>query len=129
MYWTVFIKRSFVHFGTALRSGETELLQYACGLHDFDISSPLLDVSVDAVARIIGAGDPLIAGEPIGGKHPENESWLKDQLRAFVVTQVFIGRSPLNEMTRRSGGHGPGFDGNSILLKRHKDYVFIGHET
>ena len=43
--------------------------------------------------------------------------------------EVFIGKSPVNAMTTFSGGHGPRFDGNSILLKREKDYVFVGDET
>ena len=30
---------------------------------------------------------------------------------------VFIGKSPLNDMTGFSGGHGPRFDGNTILLE------------
>lgn len=41
--------------------------------------------------------------------------------------KVFIGTSPLNEMTQFSGGSGPRFDGNSILLHiRDLEYVFIG---
>ena len=43
--------------------------------------------------------------------------------------EVFIGKSPVNAMTTFSGGHGPRFDGNSVLLKRENDYVFVGDET
>jgi len=45
----------------------------------------------------------------------------------YKPTRVFIGKSPLNEMTGFSGGYGKRFDGNSILLKIAKNrYVFIG---
>src|SRR5689334_11469069 len=46
------------------------------------------------------------------------------------VAQVFIGKSPICRMTTWSGGHGPRFDGNSILLRLTTDkleYLFIGH--
>lgn len=43
------------------------------------------------------------------------------------VQQVFIGKSPLNAMTRFSGGYGRNLDGNSILLHLSGlTYVFIG---
>lgn len=43
--------------------------------------------------------------------------------------KVFIGKSPLNPMTKFSGGHGPKFDGNSILVKMSKNkYIYIGSE-
>jgi len=45
------------------------------------------------------------------------------------VDKVFVGKSPLNDTTRFSGGHGSNFDGNSILVKLSKPenrYVFIG---
>jgi hypothetical protein len=46
---------------------------------------------------------------------------------AFDASKIFIGKSPLNEMTKHSGGHGPRFDGNSILIKTGKnEYVHIG---
>lgn len=44
-----------------------------------------------------------------------------------IVQRVFIGKSPLNETTEFSGGHGPRFDGNSFLF--HEEgltYVFVG---
>lgn len=41
--------------------------------------------------------------------------------------RIFIGKSPLNGMTKFSGGHGPEFDGNSILVKQSSGlYVYIG---
>lgn len=45
------------------------------------------------------------------------------------VRRVFVGKSPLNEMTKFSAGHGKRFDGNSILLElpRNKhSYAHIG---
>lgn len=41
--------------------------------------------------------------------------------------KVFIGKSPLNEMTEFSGGHGSDFDGNTILIKLSAhEYIFVG---
>jgi hypothetical protein len=46
---------------------------------------------------------------------------------SYKFFQIFIGLSPLNKMTEFSGGHGPDFDGNSILLKIDDlKYMFIG---
>jgi hypothetical protein len=45
------------------------------------------------------------------------------------VEKVFIGKSPKRMMTKFSGGHGPAFDGNSILLHiEGLKYVYIGSE-
>lgn len=45
---------------------------------------------------------------------------------SFTPQKIFIGESPLNEMTEFSAGHGPDFDGNSILLKMDtNEYIFI----
>jgi hypothetical protein len=46
----------------------------------------------------------------------------------FNAKQVMIGESPLNAMTRFSGGHGPKFRGNSILLEETEKeaWVWIG---
>lgn len=49
----------------------------------------------------------------------------------FRVEDFFVGRSDLNEMTLRSYGFGPAFDGNAILLKVAKkgvEYIFVGKE-
>lgn len=45
-----------------------------------------------------------------------------------VARKAFVGQSPLNEMTALSGGHGPAFDGNSILIELASagQYVFVG---
>lgn len=41
--------------------------------------------------------------------------------------RVFVGKSPLNEMTRFSGGHGSDFDGNSILVQLSpNEYIYVG---
>lgn len=41
--------------------------------------------------------------------------------------KVFVGKSPLNAMTKLSAGHGPKFDGNSLLVWIKGDqYVYIG---
>jgi hypothetical protein len=49
---------------------------------------------------------------------------LYDSLNA---KKIFIGKSPLNEMTEFSGGHGKKFDGNTILLEiGNNKYKFIG---
>ncbi len=48
-------------------------------------------------------------------------------VKSFKPLDIFIGKSPLNEMTKFSGGHGSKFDGNSILLKMSPTkYIFIG---
>ncbi|CAE7588780.1 unnamed protein product [Symbiodinium sp. KB8] len=45
------------------------------------------------------------------------------------VEDVFIGRSELEDLTRRSLGFGPHLDGNAILLKRcDREYIFIGKD-
>jgi len=54
----------------------------------------------------------------------DNQPFLK-----FKVEKYFIGKSPLNKMTKFSGGHGKKFDGNSILLKLSDNkYIYIGPE-
>lgn len=48
----------------------------------------------------------------------------------FYASQVFIGKSPLNEMTECSGEYGESFDGNTILIKTNlNEYVFIGNSV
>ena len=45
----------------------------------------------------------------------------------FECKKIFIGKSPLNEMTKFSGGYGKDFNGNSILLElENNKYIFIG---
>jgi len=52
-------------------------------------------------------------------------------IKTYVnLSQIFVGRSPKNAMTEFSGGYGPLFDGNSILIGNNIDgvrtYVHIG---
>jgi hypothetical protein len=48
-------------------------------------------------------------------------------LQKYSVISVFIGKSPLNKMTEFSGGHGPDFDGNSIILNMgDNEYIYFG---
>lgn len=53
-----------------------------------------------------------------------------DYEMSFNPKKIFIGKSPLNEMTKFSGGYGPKFDGNSILLELDNGiYEFIGESV
>lgn len=48
-------------------------------------------------------------------------------VKTFNPAKIFIGKSPLTPTTKFSGGHGPDFDGNSILLYMGDlKYVYIG---
>lgn len=45
----------------------------------------------------------------------------------YEPNKIFIGKSPLDEMTKYSGGHGKRFDGNTILMHiENNKYIFIG---
>lgn len=45
------------------------------------------------------------------------------------VSNIFIGKSTENEMTKFSGGYGAQFDGNSILVYiKDNEYIYIGSE-
>jgi hypothetical protein len=49
------------------------------------------------------------------------------KVKIYTPKKVFIGKSPLNPMTKFSGGHGSEYDGNSILLHiSGNKYIFIG---
>ena len=53
----------------------------------------------------------------------------KELLFNKKVSKVFIGKSPINKMTKFSGGHGKEFDGNSFLLELDDNtYQHIGRE-
>jgi hypothetical protein len=57
----------------------------------------------------------------------DNPTYKKLVKKYTGVNKIFIGKSPKNEMTKFSGGHGKGFDGNSVLLELNpKKYAFIG---
>jgi len=46
---------------------------------------------------------------------------------SIQASKVFIGKSPLIPMTEFSGGHGPHFDGNTLLLQQSEySYIWIG---
>lgn len=48
---------------------------------------------------------------------------------SFKTKEIFIGKSPKNELTKDSG-YGKKFDGNTILAKlKHHEYVYIGSEV
>lgn len=48
----------------------------------------------------------------------------------FKAKKIFIGNSPINSMTKFSGGYGKRFNGNSILLHiDSNNYVFIGENV
>jgi len=51
-------------------------------------------------------------------------------VKKYKIKKSFIGKSPKNKMTKFSGGYGPKFTGNTILLQlTPKDrYVYIGSE-
>jgi hypothetical protein len=61
---------------------------------------------------------------------PKNNRWMYIKLvKNYKPLKTFIGKSPLNEMTKFSGGYGAKFTGNTILLQISKDkYVHIGSE-
>jgi hypothetical protein len=63
------------------------------------------------------------------------EEYLGDEFENLIGSykplEIFIGKSPLNEMTDFSGGHGDKFDGNTVLLRVKSPnekfkYVYIG---
>ena len=51
----------------------------------------------------------------------------KKPILTIAYQKIFIGKSPKNQMTCFSGGHGSKFDGNTILVQGRKGaYIFIG---
>jgi hypothetical protein len=74
-------------------------------------------------------GEVLVYKDISNYDNDTKENYSKKPTIKFIAKKIFIGKSPLNEMTKFSGGHGKDFDGNSILL--HIDgnkYVHIGSE-
>ena len=60
----------------------------------------------------------------------DENNWTNDPILTYNPIKVFIGKSPMNRTTIFSGGHGPKFDGNSILLQTENNkYVFIGRQV
>lgn len=60
----------------------------------------------------------------------EHDVYFPEPSLIVNAKRVFVGRSPLNNMTEYSGGHGPEFDGNTILVQLHLPltYLFIGND-
>lgn len=53
-----------------------------------------------------------------------------DLAKTYIAEKIFIGNSYINGWTLFSGGYGPGFDGNSFLLKlKGLEYLHIGTEV
>ena len=53
----------------------------------------------------------------------------KPIINLINIDDIFIGKSPKNEMTIFSGGYGKNFDGNSILVHiKNNEYIYIGSE-
>ncbi len=62
--------------------------------------------------------------------YKSNFPWMYINLiKSYKPLKIFIGKSPINKMTKFSKGYGPKFDGNTILLYLGNDnYIFIGSE-
>jgi hypothetical protein len=61
------------------------------------------------------------------------ELFFQQLVGEYDCQRIFIGKSPKNAMTEYSGGHGPEYDGNSILALLSNDggkykYLYIGSE-
>ena len=57
---------------------------------------------------------------------PSNISY-NEKIKSFNPKKIYIGKSPLNKMTKFSGGHGKKWDGNTILLHiPGNKYIYIG---
>lgn len=67
----------------------------------------------------------------------EDKIWMYITLVAeYNIKDLFLGKSKLNAMTKFSGGYGPEFDGNSILLhiddgddEEEYKYVYVGNSV
>ena len=82
-------------------------------------------------------------GRPFKVCHDAHRFWVLKQSdpdadTEFITTVVkptpyaraFVGKSPRNKRTEFSGGHGPKFDGNSMLFELgRKQYMFIGERV
>lgn len=53
-----------------------------------------------------------------------------EPVQVIKFKKVYIGKSPVNRLTLKSGCSGSDFNGNSILLQiRKRKYIFIGHQV
>jgi len=58
------------------------------------------------------------------------ENTYAEQPSMTVKGKVFVGKSPLIKMTRSSGGSGPEFDGNTIVVQTgNLEYIYIGEKV
>jgi hypothetical protein len=61
--------------------------------------------------------------------HDDKIIYSSEPVLVFEPKKTFIGKSPINEWTKFSGGYGKEFDGNTILLQIDDDeYIYIGSE-
>ena len=74
----------------------------------------------------------IVLGNENWGNYDDNYDD-EDSYKMKILTiknpyQVFIGKSKKNKMTEYSGGYGPDYDGNTILIRPTKslDYIHIG---
>jgi len=58
-----------------------------------------------------------------------NDNNNNEEILSINTNKIWIGESPLTKMTEFSGGYGPKFKGNSILLYIDNYYIFIGHKV
>ena len=58
-----------------------------------------------------------------------NDNNNNEEILSINTNKIWIGESPLTKMTEFSGGYGPKFKGNSILLYIDNYYIFIGFFT
>lgn len=66
--------------------------------------------------------------QDVHGSSPGHTLYQPEPRRTWTnVEKVWVGKSPLTRITSFSGGHGPKFDGNTLLLQQpNQQYVFIG---
>lgn len=68
-----------------------------------------------------------IAGNVVQVFHDKQSVGKYMYVETFKPVKIFVGKSPLTPTTKFSGGHGPDFDGNSILLYMGDlTYIYIG---
>ena len=72
--------------------------------------------------------DVICDGE--NDENDENINLFTNKIITYEPLEIFIGKSPLNIMTKFSGGYGAKWDGNSILLRIGNNdelkYVYLG---
>jgi len=70
----------------------------------------------------------LFQRDQVASRDTDENIYESDPSRVWSnVAKVWVGKSPITPMTSYSGGHGPRFDGNSLLLELTSgDCVFVG---